>query len=214
MNRRNNKGYTLYEVLLAITILGFVATPLIILFRTSVRTISKGKSNLQALFLAQYVMEKIKHDLATVPNYYKNLETDLPEVMAPLVENDADTLTFLAKKVKGYSSMAEAVANPEFDLAGGTIPPVTSKHFKDFEDIVIPKGSFEIGIEKKEEYKKLHKILSQYLVSVLVEEADFPVSDFDDPMKKITVTIHWVNEKGLAESLSLFAWEGPHVSSM
>ena len=66
MNRKNhfqrkqNKGFTLVEVLIAITILAIIVTPLLHAFVTSSRTNAKAKQLMKATTLAQNVMEETK----------------------------------------------------------------------------------------------------------------------------------------------------------
>ena len=66
MNRKNhirgkqNKGFTLVEVLIAITILAIIVAPLLHAFVTAARTNAKAKQLMKATTLAQNVMEEMK----------------------------------------------------------------------------------------------------------------------------------------------------------
>lgn len=60
MNRKQNKGFTLVEVLIAITILGIIVTPLLHAFVTSANTNAKARRIMDATTLAQNIMEDLK----------------------------------------------------------------------------------------------------------------------------------------------------------
>ena len=66
MNKKNhirgkqNKGFTLVEVLIAITILAIIVAPLLHAFVTASRTNAKAKQLMKATTLAQNVMEETK----------------------------------------------------------------------------------------------------------------------------------------------------------
>lgn len=66
MNKKNhlqgkqNKGFTLVEVLIAMTILAIIVVPLLHAFVTSSRTNAKAKQLMKATTLAQNVMEELK----------------------------------------------------------------------------------------------------------------------------------------------------------
>lgn len=60
MNRKQNKGFTLVEVLIAITILGIIVTPLLHAFVTSVNTNAKARRVMDATTLAQNIIEDLK----------------------------------------------------------------------------------------------------------------------------------------------------------
>ena len=57
---KQNKGFTLVEVLIAITILAIIVVPLLQAFVTSSRTNAKAKQLMKATTLAQNVMEELK----------------------------------------------------------------------------------------------------------------------------------------------------------
>jgi len=60
MNRKQNKGFTLVEVLIAMTILGIIVVPLLHAFVTSANTNAKSKRIMDATGLAQNIMEELK----------------------------------------------------------------------------------------------------------------------------------------------------------
>ena len=60
MNRKQNKGFTLVEVLIAITILGIIVVPLFQAFVTSANTNAKAKRVMDATTLAQSIVEELK----------------------------------------------------------------------------------------------------------------------------------------------------------
>ena len=57
---KQNKGFTIVEVLIAITILAIIVVPLLQAFVTSSRTNAKAKQLMKATTLAQNVMEELK----------------------------------------------------------------------------------------------------------------------------------------------------------
>lgn len=209
MMRRPKRGFSLPEFLLAIGILAMAAVPVIFLFRSSVQASRRGATDLQALFLAQYVMEKIKHDLVEDPELYHSLE-EYMEIRTPLVESPPESLTVTGARINGYSSTAVAVINPGYVLAGGGVPAVPSRYFKEFEDRDRD-GVLEGAGIKKEEYPELYRSLSRYLLSVVIEDGE--LSNCPVPLKKVIVNVHWTDEKRQPRTLSLFSWEGPYVSS-
>lgn len=60
LQRKQNKGFTLVEVLIAMTILAIIVVPLLHAFVTSSRTNAKAKQLMKATTLAQNVMEELK----------------------------------------------------------------------------------------------------------------------------------------------------------
>lgn len=71
MKGKQNKGFTLIEVLVAMTILSIVVVPMLHAFVTSARTNAKAKSLLGANALSQSIMEELKAgDLDTVAAGY------------------------------------------------------------------------------------------------------------------------------------------------
>lgn len=60
MNQKQNKGFTLIEVLIAITILGIIVIPLLHAFVTSANVNAKSKRIMDATTLAQNIMEEFK----------------------------------------------------------------------------------------------------------------------------------------------------------
>ena len=58
--RKQNKGFTLVEVLIAMTILAIIVAPLLHAFVTASRTNAKAKQLMKATTLAQNVMEELK----------------------------------------------------------------------------------------------------------------------------------------------------------
>ena len=60
MIKKNNKGFTLVEVLIAMTILGIVVVPLLQAFVVSARTNAKAKNLLDATMVAENIMEELK----------------------------------------------------------------------------------------------------------------------------------------------------------
>lgn len=59
-NRQQNKGFTLIEVLISITILAIIAAPMLHAFVTSARTNAKSAKLLDATTLSQNIMEEFK----------------------------------------------------------------------------------------------------------------------------------------------------------
>lgn len=228
LNGMPQRGFTLAEVLLAVVIIGLIAAPMVFLFTTSLRTSKTSQTNLEALFLAQYVMEKIKHGLTVDSSPYQIKFDDLGGIaveLASLVEPPPTAIEVMAAPVHDHSTMAVAVANTDYAFTTG-IPPNACRFFRKIEDMN-KDGDFEGGItpvvpsyltdpSDKANYKQLYGILSRYYCSINVE--DYIEPDFDPaPLKKITVRIQWKDlsqseaGKTAVRKIELYAIQGEHV---
>lgn len=106
MNRKQNKGFTLVEVLIAMTILGIIVVPLLHAFVTSANTNAKSKRIMDATGLAQNIMEELKAG---------SLE-DLAKQFNGSVENPVITLGDEYTTYEEESQSYEGVATERFSV--------------------------------------------------------------------------------------------------
>lgn len=114
---KQNKGFTLVEVLIAITILAIIVTPLLHAFVTSSRTNAKAKQLMKATTLAQNVMEELKAN-------------SLEEVSRQFNNNDARTYTSKNSITKVATSSWEAILN-------GTVLEAVNTSDKEVEGLTV-----------------------------------------------------------------------------
>jgi len=191
----------------AIVILAVVSAPMFVLLRSSQKTLQKGETSLQAMFLAQYILEKIKSDLDEEPSLFATLETHVAEFNRSLVQNPPESLMVESIVAGDASSTAVAVSNPAYVITSG-VPPLPSKFFMYFEDTNGDGAVDGAGINETA-YPNLYHLLSRYVCSVNV----VPHPSDPDFLKEITVRLNWKDRYGTTQTLILSLVVGNYAPS-
>ena len=151
MNRKNhirgkqNKGFTLVEVLVAITVLAIIVAPLLHAFVTASRTNAKAKQLMKATTLAQNVMEELKanplEEIARQFNGYQssNSLSGLGTAM------EAEKVDDEYKAVTNPSVIA--AANPETNPEGCFVGQSSGEYHFLLQGVQRESAKFDIAIE-------------------------------------------------------------------
>ena len=163
MNKKNhirgkqNKGFTLVEVLIAMTILAIIVAPLLHAFVTASRTNAKAKQLMKATTLAQNVMEELKanplEDIArqfnssSTTSYTSNLSiAGLAENAYEAIENGTDLVPAYTseKEAEGFTpnSSIRTGVTPEGDFVGQT----SGEYYFMLEDVARESARFDIAV--------------------------------------------------------------------
>lgn len=123
MNKKNhirgkqNKGFTLVEVLIAITILAIIVTPLLHAFVTASRTNAKAKQLMKATTLAQNVMEELKaNSLEEVARQFNSSSTT----------SYTDKVSVVGIADKYYEAIEDATGFVEATTSENELPGVSA----------------------------------------------------------------------------------------
>ncbi len=83
---KNNKGFTLVEVVIGVAILGIIAGPLFLAFITSMRTAVRSQELGDATVVAENIVEDLTYaDFEFLPKEHSDYEED--EITAPKIQN-------------------------------------------------------------------------------------------------------------------------------
>ncbi len=112
----NNKGFTLVELILAISILAVIVGPFLHAFMTSTRMNVRSRNKSQATTLAQNVMEGLKTEAYMSDGAGNYMDVTLPHLQTvmnqftyPTIDSVNDNFFILPKNMLDQSSMGEIV---------------------------------------------------------------------------------------------------------
>lgn len=147
-HRKNNKGFSLVELLVAITILAVVMIPMLHSFITSARANAKAKKVMEATTVAQNIMEEIKSEhLTDYLNKYsftksivkdasghnvtdingENIYTYSKKMISVSAAPEANTVSAAALSVNGRDFRAEVTLDPQNYTATTTPAPGSAR---------------------------------------------------------------------------------------
>ena len=163
MNKKNhirgkqNKGFTLVEVLIAITILAIIVAPLLHAFVTAARTNAKAKQLMKATTLAQNVMEEMKaNSLEEVARQFNSSattsytdNTSVVGMAANYYEAVANATGFEAVKTsemeaEGY--IANASIRTGSTTSGDFVGQASGEYHFMLEDVTRESAKFDIAL--------------------------------------------------------------------